>query len=239
MRRYCFKPTLLPTVVALILFPMLLGLGFWQLHRAEEKRQLLATYQASTRQPAQPLVNVLPKAAELNYLPVEVAGIFANEKQLLLDTKYYQHRLGYQVVTPVQIADSHKAILVNRGWIPRGETRRSVPEIAPVAGTQTIKGYLVKPATNPLIFSSIIEKLSPSVWRIQQIDFDQLSQQLGLDLYPYVVLLASDQSFGFERDWKPVTINPERHVGYAVQWFGLAVVLVITYIAVNLKRKEK
>ena len=51
-----------------------------------------------------------------------------------------------------------------------------------------------------------------------------------------VLLLDKDQPGGFVREWNPVVVGPERHVGYAVQWFALAAALVILYVWVNLNR---
>jgi cytochrome oxidase assembly protein ShyY1 len=57
---------------------------------------------------------------------------------------------------------------------------------------------------------------------VQQIDFADLSQRLNRDLLPYVIQLTTDD-VAFVRDFRPVVMSPEKHLGYAVQWFGLAV----------------
>jgi len=52
----------------------------------------------------------------------------------------------------------------------------------------------------------------------------------------YQLLLDPDAADGFARAWQPQVMTPEKHIAYAVQWFGLAIALFIIYIVVNLKK---
>ena len=63
-----------------------------------------------------------------------------------------------------------------------------------------------------------------------------LAQELGYALLPVVLLLDPDQDQGFARDWTPLQFGPERNVGYAVQWFGLAAALLVIYLVVNTRK---
>ena len=72
---------------------------------------------------------------------------------------------------------------------------------------------------------------------IQRTDIDRLANELGYPLLPLELLLNPDQPDGYVREWHPLTFGPERNVGYAVQWFSMAAVLVIIYLAVNLQKK--
>lgn len=75
-------------------------------------------------------------------------------------------------------------------------------------------------------------------YRIQLIDTEKLEEELGYSLLPIVLLLDKDLPDGFVRDWKPLPLRfgPEKNVGYAVQWFGLAAALLIIYLVVNTKK---
>ncbi|MBE2293473.1 MAG: hypothetical protein IAF00_00925, partial [Phycisphaerales bacterium] len=66
---------------------------------------------------------------------------------------------------------------------------------------------------------------------IPYVDYPQLSTILGYPLQPAVILLAPEAPDGYWRDWRPRFggLGPERHRGYAVQWFALAVTLIILY----------
>ena len=65
-----------------------------------------------------------------------------------------------------------------------------------------------------------------------------LEAALGQPLYPGVLLLDPVAADGFRRDWQPAGMTPERHVGYAVQWFALSLTLLVLYVVVNLKPRE-
>jgi surfeit locus 1 family protein len=72
---------------------------------------------------------------------------------------------------------------------------------------------------------------------VQQLQLDSLGQLLGVRLEPLILLLDKQDEFGFIRDWKPVYgATPDKHKAYAVQWFTLAVVLLMIYVGVNSKR---
>ncbi|WP_324727290.1 SURF1 family cytochrome oxidase biogenesis protein, partial [Pseudomonas chlororaphis] len=68
-----FRPGVLPTLVVLALLPVLVTLGFWQLGRGEQKRELLASY--AERRVAEPLsVDELQAAPDPAFRRVRVHG---------------------------------------------------------------------------------------------------------------------------------------------------------------------
>ena len=73
---------------------------------------------------------------------------------------------------------------------------------------------------------------------VQQVKMSDLEQRLGQTLLPVLLLLNSENEFGFIRDWKPVYgTPPDKHRAYAAQWFTLAAVLLMIYIGVNTKKR--
>ncbi len=52
-------------------------------------------------------------------------------------------------------------------------------------------------------------------------------------------MLDEGQPDGFVRDWRPPGMTPEKHVGYAIQWFGLATTVAVTWLVLSFRpRKE-
>jgi cytochrome oxidase assembly protein ShyY1 len=51
-----------------------------------------------------------------------------------------------------------------------------------------------------------------------------------------LILLDPEEPDGFVRNWTAPGFPPMRHVGYAVQWFGLALALLVIYIVTNFHR---
>ena len=75
---------------------------------------------------------------------------------------------------------------------------------------------------------------------MQFIDYERLSDALGYQLLPAVILLDPQQPHGYLRDWRPGFggFGPERHLGYAVQWFALALTLIVIYVVMNTRRSR-
>lgn len=226
----------MPTIFLVLLLPVLISLGFWQLDRAKQKEQLLRKYQAALS--LQPIK--LPRASEqwmkLHYHPVTFQGFYDNDHTLFLDNKLYQHRVGYHVLTPV-VLENKRRILVDRGWIPL-QNRAVLPQLPRIIHKQTITGFIEIPNPKPFLLS---HRMESDGWprRIQAIEMSRIkidNQQID---YPVIVLLAPSAKFGFVRDWQPVATNmpPARHIAYAVQWFSLALTLTVIFLVVNLKRQ--
>lgn len=214
---------------------ILMALGFWQLSRADVKRDLLEKYAQNQKLNPQ---NQLPTVQEaLDYQPVTLTGEFINHPVWLLDNKFHHSFAGYHVLTPFLLKKQNVLILVNRGFIPRKEKREQMPHIEPITGEQTISGLLHKPSAG-FTLGVTVEKPTPDITILQTIDIKQLSAMLNKPLYPDILLLNPDTTLGFVREWNPVVMSPQRHLGYAVQWFALAFTLLILSLISQFKRKE-
>jgi surfeit locus 1 family protein len=234
-----FSPGRWPTLVTLVMFGFLLALGFWQLDRAEQKMALLTQYDEEQDQTVLRLEADLESAAGLNYRSATVTGHYDNHRQFLLDNRTHAGRAGYQVLTPFVIRDSGVAVLVNRGWIPLGQSRDRLPDITVSDHRQQLSG-LIKIPPQKVFMLGEEEPRQGWPWRIQQIRIEDLSAELGRPLLPVILLLGPGEPEGYVRQWKPVAgFGPERNIGYAVQWFGLAITLLIIYLVVNIRRVKE
>ena len=231
-----FSPGRWPTAVTLVLFGVLVSLGFWQLDRAEQKRALLDQYGNGKKETVLQIEADLKSAAGLNYQDAVVVGHYDNSHQLLLDNRTHAGQAGYQVLTPFAIRDSNVAVLVNRGWIPLGASRDRLPDVMVPEDPRSISGRLKIPPEKVFMLGEG-EPRQGWPYRIQRIDINSLSAELGRPLLPVVFLLDAGQPDGYTRKWQPLAgFGPERNIGYAVQWFGLAATLLIIYLAVNTRR---
>lgn len=233
-----FRPGRWPTIITLVVFGILLSLGFWQLDRADQKRALLAEYQAGATTTALLKLDANLRSVEgLQFQSASVTGRFDGAHQFLLDNRTHKGIAGYEVLTPLKLAGAQTGVLVNRGWIPIGAGREQLPT-APVDDNRRtvigrIKGVSLKG------FSLGAEQpRSGWPYRILRVDPARLAGELGYPLLPLVLLLDPGEPDGYVREWHPLTFGPERNVGYAVQWFSLAATLMIIYLAVNLKTQE-
>ena len=234
---YDFSPSLWPTIVTLLLLPMMIGLGFWQLQRAEWKQEMVDTHAERERLSPVSLQSLDNYRDAEAYRPVFVRGYYDMEHQLLLDNRTYEGYAGYHVLTPLHLDESDKTVLVNRGWVPLGNNRAILPELPGTTGEVLVDATIKLPPEKLFRLGAMDEVNEGWPEVVQQIEMNELEERLGYPLEPLILLLDKDDEFGFIRDWKPVYgVTPDKHRAYAVQWFTLATVLLMIYIGVNLKR---
>lgn len=229
-------------VFALILLPILIALGNWQLQRAEEKRLLLV--QQEQRQQQVPMnLSAVAMEEDPSYLAVQLQGRYDEQHQFLLDNKVLHAQVGYEVLTPFATAEG-EWVIVNRGWLQAGRTRQDLPAIPAIEIDDDRATEIVVDVYAPQKMVSWLspppENLQANSWPLVLQSFDPaaLSELLGKEIYPHQVRLRQDQSGALPRDWQIVNVKPEKHVGYAVQWFAMAFALVIWYVFANTNLKQ-
>lgn len=233
-----FSPSRWPTLVTLLLFGLLLSLGFWQLDRAEQKREIIGHYQGDKDDAVIRLDADMKSAGSLEYQRASSIGRYDSNHQLLLDNRTHEGQAGYQVLTPFILQNSEVAVLVNRGWLPLGNSRDQLPDVTVGDIQRTVMGRLKTPPAEVFMLGEE-EPRQEWPYRIQRIDIQTLSQELQRSMLPFVLLLDNEEPDGYLRDWQPlVGFGPERNVGYAIQWFGLAAALLIIYFTVNSRRVD-
>jgi len=221
------RPTLQRLLQIMLFFiglAILLSLGFWQLRRAAEKRELLAGFnQAKFVNGAN--IAALAASKKVNFKKVSFSGNYLNSRQMFLDNKYYQHQLGYNVITPVATPGG-KILLVNRGWLPRHAKRQDLPKLKPMTNPQKISGMLYQPQKNILLLGQLTEPSDGWPKVIERLDSKKISDILGKEVYPFILILDKKDTNSFKQAWTPVVLPPERHIGYAIQWFCMAAILL-------------
>lgn len=238
--RWAFRPGFWPTAATVCLLPALLSLALWQYGRAEIKQEQQESFSQQDSRKAQVLQRDLADStAPEFYRRVFVRGRFA-DRHLLLDNRTYRGRAGYEVYSLFLAEEDAICILVNRGWVPADANRQTLPATA-ISGLPTvIRGLLAAPPRPGLLLgdTGYREFLWPTV--VQWLDVASLAELTDLPLFPMVLLLDKDNPGGFVREWRAYSgISPERHRGYALQWFSLALAVAVIYVVVNLKRTTK
>ncbi len=230
-----FSPSIWPTVITLCLLGVLLSLGFWQLDRAQQKRALLARYASGGSQAALRLRPGLSSFEGLAYQRAEAAGRYDSAHQFLLDNRTHEGLAGYHVLTPLVLDGSSQAVLVDRGWVPVGASRDRLPDVAVGEAPREVRGLLRLPPKRVFMLGEE-EPRRRWPYRIQHVAVPALEKELGYPLLPVILLLEPQAPDGYVRDWRPLHFGPERNIGYAVQWFGLAAALLVIYLVVNTHR---
>ncbi|MEQ1635840.1 MAG: SURF1 family protein [Methylococcales bacterium] len=217
---------------------MLLSLGFWQLERAEQKRVILEKQQLLINEGELALNARTPDdLALLKYRPVQVTGQYEAEHQFLIDNQHVNGRVGYLVLTPFHLTGTDKAVLVNRGWLPLNVNRAVLPALPVNTAKVTIKGRVNSfPSVGlKLAGTEIPTKTWPAV--VQVAESDALAKALGYPLFSFQIELDPTMSDGFLRVWQAAAVMPpEKHVAYAVQWFGLAITFTVLFFWYHYKK---
>ena len=234
-----FRPNLVPTLVTLILLPMLISLGFWQLSRAEEKRAILAEQLEKSRLPALHITAANKKLEEIKYRQLVVSGKYLSKYQILVDNKVHQGEVGFYVVTPFRIEGTDSVVLVNRGWVKGTGSREILPSIVTPETNLSIKG-IAKFKTKDIVTFNDQNRLGQD-WPalVRWVDIKELDKDIPYKLKPYLILQAAAPDQDYVRNWKLVNSTPDKNLSYAAQWFTLAGVLLLIFIGVNTKRIPK
>lgn len=205
--------------------PLLMALGGWQWQRAEQKRLWLHQLE---QVPATTPEGALERLKYNDWVPVQFGVELRPLKVFLLDNRTHQGRAGYEVVVPIRV-DEGIWWLGSLGWIAAPPRRDQMPEFELSRQWLPVEGVLSRPLTSVTLATTQIEPGWPR--RIQSLDMEQIRQALAEPIEPLVLHLKT-QINGAIRPRKQIYtgITPERHIGYAVQWFGLALALVIWLI---------
>lgn len=231
-----FAPRPFTTLLTLALLAMLISLGRWQLRRAAEKQRLYDEFSSGVRATLHIDAATPPLT---RYQHIETAGRYDSSRQILIDNMASPDgRAGYFVVTPFAMQGGGW-ILVNRGWIPFGASRRDKPDVAVATDERTIRGRADNlPA--PGIRLGAAAALAPPFPVIATYprfaDLQRLLRDTSWAKAAPLVLLDRDQADGYMRGWSPPGFPPIRYIGYAVQWFGLALTLLVIYVVTNVRR---
>ncbi len=152
-------------------------------------------------------------------------------------------RIGYDVLVAVEDAsapdspqnslqEKPTALLVNLGWVAAPLQRDLLPAVS-VPAELHVQGIFRTRITGVLLGTNIENK---GVWpmRIQQVDVESLSAYLN---QPLVKGLAyQEKNSPFLIHYRPVILPPERHKAYALQWFLLAVAVVVIAVVASARK---
>ena len=216
----------------LVVFSILLfsRLGFWQLQRADEKKQMLTAHRVFAKQA--PLMWQSGNKQPGQYQPIHVKGHFLPQV-FLLDNQHHHHQFGYHVISPLVLTNG-QVILVDRGWLAGDVTRQILPVIDTPTHDINLIGDVYYPSAKNWILGDVFEKKQASLAVVELIDTPLISQFLHKSVYPFIIRLGKQEANGYVREWAIVAMPPQRHYAYALQWFAMALVIFILFVALNI-----
>lgn len=235
MSAYRFRPAPIPSITAAVCLAALVGLGTWQVQRAQDKRFLMAEEQERAGHDRTLLPTHIDDPEQWRYRRARVSGVPDGDRQFLLDNQIHEGRAGYHVLTPLRPTGGAPAVLIDRGWVLGNPDRSILPDVGVPSGRLVVDGVVYVPYSEPFRLGAMD---TVSTWPrvIQYLDFDEMAHRLGYPIAPVVVRLDPESAHGFVRQWPGTPFSPERHLGYAIQWFALAAVLVVIFLAASIRK---
>lgn len=217
------------TLLCLLTLPVLLALGFWQLDRAEQKREQQATLEQTRARAPAPL-NEDTAGALRPHRRLILSGHYLENRNWLLDNRHRDGRVGYEVVTPFVLAGGG-TVLVNRGWTPAGSTRAELPDPEVPAGEVTLFAEWIEPSEHPLLDGDSADTGWPKV--VLTVEPAAMAEQLGQPLMGHYARLEAGSDGALLTDWPQTQVSAAKHTAYAVQWFAMAAALVLWFVLAN------
>lgn len=227
--------------LALALVVAFVNFGFWQLRRLGHKREVNAVIDARAHLPPESLATALvPGGAVRDYLEVVLSGTFDPAHEVLLRGRSLAGRPGFNLLTPLVLDATNgqwagSAILVERGWVPYDHDTVPVAAALPPAGPVEVEGELrspQRPPTGPLAGVAAHDPPTGPLVQSFYVDVERLAPQMPYPLVPaYVVARtqAPPSAGALPEPLPPLTTDEGPHLGYAIQWFGMALVGLVGY----------
>ena len=136
--------------------------------------------------------------------------------------------------------EGSRALLVDLGWLPLTGVRR-MPEVKVPASNVAIAGLLTPPPAAGIALGAANTRIDAKRWLLTRVDLPALATDLHIKLAPRVLRLDPKLALGYARDLNvlPNTLPPERHRGYAVQWFGLALATFLVTLFLSFRRRPQ
>lgn len=196
------------------------SLGLWQLERADEQRRFEEAVRERQALPPLDLTVTSVEPGEV-YRRAVAEGVFEGSRQIYLEGRRHQGRIGYHVITPLRLLGSRRYVLINRGWVAQGEER--VAAQVPI-GRVRFSGLLQASNRPPLRWASPKGRMRP------YLDIDEYRGETAMALEP-LILVAAEPGRGLAAVKPELYSKQGMHEGYAVQWLTFAALAGVTAAA--------
>lgn len=226
-RRVLLQPRwLLLTLLVILALGIFVRLGFWQLDRLAGRRARNAQMRVEMTRPPLDLDAGMPAPdalARMEYRTVTASGVLDFEHEVLLRNQAHENQLGDHLLTPLRL-DNGQTILVDRGWIPGTDSAAGARQKYAQTGQVTVTGMLRQSQSTRGAGQVGADGFT-------SVNLDAIARVTGQDLLPVFIIQAPDASAAALpfRSLPEVELNEGPHLGYAMQWFFFALLLLVGY----------
>lgn len=227
---------LLATGLVLAGAALCIRLGIWQLQRLDQRQAFNSRVEAQINQPILELAGEALQADlyDMEYRQAVVTGVYDHSQQIAIVNQSWGNEWGVHLITPLVIADTQQAILVDRGWIPGSDYQNGEWSKYDEPGVVQVHGVLRRPQIRADWGRRTDPSLAPGEpWRMAWnfVNIDELSKQIAHPLLPAYLQEAPDPQWTSlpYRSQPKIELTEGPHMGYALQWFTFATLLGVGY----------
>jgi len=212
------------TMFVALVCVLCLFLSFWQYERGNAKKSILLHYQLMQSKP--------PSFIDLSMMPepyqkIKAVGFFG-KKVFFLDNQHQSHQFGFHVVLPFYLANGH-VLMVDRGFVLGGVNRQLLPDIPLPKKQITLTGMAYYPPKLPFWMTDVFDSKQSQGTIIERLSLPFFEKELTIKPLPFVMNVQSGDPLHLKTEWEVVTVKPERHYAYAIQWLLLAMMIFLFF----------
>jgi surfeit locus 1 family protein len=223
------------TIMTLVALPILIGLGFWQLERLAWKESLLAAIAERTKGEPADVLGVYSATHESDlgyeYYRVKVRGRFLHDKERYFYAPDQTRGPGYHVYTPFEIADGEGVLFVNRGYVTEAKKDPASRQEGQISGDVEVVGLLRSPGTKATFTPENDIKGNLWYWRDYYGMLGSVFGSAPRTGIPVFIDAEAAAPGGWPMGGATLIEFPNRHLEYALTWFGLAGALLAVFAA--------
>ena len=232
------RPSWFAIALTLTGIALFVRLGVWQLDRANQAQQLLAAFDAAPKAAFEDFADVRTAPPADRFPHVRLSGQFLADRGYLRDEQMRDGKRGVEAYAAFAPSGTNEVLLVDRGWIAWSHEPGTHPALPPLPqGEATLTGvYAPFPGNGIRVGGNALTRQTAWPKLTLAIDTQEIAADLNHPLLPRVLLLDADGAAGFVRSWTPSVMPPERHRGYAVQWFAFAIAAIVIFVLLHYKK---
>jgi surfeit locus 1 family protein len=237
---------------ALLAAALFVRLGFWQLHRLGERKAVNATMGARFAAPVVDLRSLGSDTAAARFRRARAQGTPDYAHEIVIAARSHEGSPGVNILTPVRVAGSDTALLVNRGWVyaPDGVT----VDLNRWRESDTVfTGYADPIGPLPIVMPSA----APGPRSVRRLSERELAELLPYPVAPVLLVAlvaepaASNGGGGGGMSGagggapsqtvvrlSAPTLDEGPHLGYAIQWFAFAIIAVVGAVVIAIRTRN-
>jgi len=236
--RFIFNPLMLFLFV--LFFAVFSALSLWQVYRVYDKQATAEQIDFANKEIPLNIFQLSDKfLLEHIFYGASATGKFDSEKCFYVENVVLDGSPGLYVYCPFDLAQDERWLLVNMGWVKRGEHRLDITDFKTVEDLLEIEGIIKHPRSKPVVTAGDNKPNTEHEKLWVYFDFESLKQQSGLDLYPVELQLSSNVEPGLIRQWPEFEPKIGMHIGYAIHWAAFALVTLGLFIKFNFKKQTR